>query len=79
MKRVLIIQVAALGWDLWQTCRSIMPSLSSLAEPPKRLRPVFPALTAPVQATVTTGAAPAHHGIVANGFFSREFLKAFFW
>ncbi len=31
----------------------------------------FPALTCPVQATLTTGVPPAAHGIVANGLFDR--------
>lgn len=32
-----------------------------------RLTPCFPALTCPMQATLTSGAAPSVHGIIANG------------
>ena len=35
------------------------------------LAPGLPALTCPVQATLTTGVSPAVHGIVANGLFDR--------
>jgi len=43
------------------------------------LRPVFPAVTCPMQATFTTGVAPAEHGIVANGFYDRIARKVSFW
>ena len=81
MKRVLVVQLAALGWELWKKHRDSMPNLSGLARSgfSGPLRPVFPALTATAQATVTTGELPSRHGIVANGFFSRPLMKPFFW
>ncbi len=50
-----------------------MPALAALAARGQcvPLAPGFPAVTCPVQATLTTGASPAGHGIVANGLFDR--------
>jgi len=52
---------------------SRMPTLASLAAAGcgVPLDPGFPAVTCPVQATLTTGASPAIHGIVANGLYDR--------
>jgi hypothetical protein len=52
---------------------SRMPTLQSLAAGGccVPLAPGFPAVTCPVQATLTTGASPAAHGIVANGLYDR--------
>jgi len=33
-----------------------------------RIRPILPAVTMPMQATLTTGATPEQHGVIANGF-----------
>ena len=51
-----------------------MPVLASLAAAGRcvPLAPGFPALTCPVQASLTTGEPPAAHGIVANGLFDRR-------
>lgn len=50
-----------------------MPTLAALAEEGGSvpLDPGFPAVTCPVQATLTTGVLPAAHGIVANGLVDR--------
>src|SRR3970040_2176595 len=34
--------------------------------------PTFPCITCPVQANMTTGVGPEHHGVVANGFYYRD-------
>ena len=51
-----------------------MPVLAGLAAAGRcvPLAPGFPALTCPVQASLTTGSPPAAHGIVANGLFDRR-------
>ena len=51
-----------------------MPSLAALAAGGRclPLAAGFPAVTCPVQATLTTGSPPARHGIVANGLFDRS-------
>ncbi|MEW6427119.1 MAG: nucleotide pyrophosphatase/phosphodiesterase family protein [Thermodesulfobacteriota bacterium] len=43
------------------------------------MRPPFPAVTLPVQATLTTGTLPAEHGVLANGFFTPEEYRVSFW
>lgn len=50
-----------------------MPTLAALAAKGGSvpLDPGFPAVTCPVQATLTTGTRPATHGIVANGLVDR--------
>lgn len=45
----------------------------------RALRPVLPAVTCSVQATMLTGAPPAEHGIVANGWYNRELAEVQFW
>ena len=53
---------------------SRMPTLAALAAEGGSvpLDPGFPAVTCPVQATLTTGTLPAAHGIVANGLVDRR-------
>jgi len=43
------------------------------------LAPCFPAVTCPVQATLTTGVPPAVHGIVANGVYDRAAHRLEMW
>lgn len=44
-----------------------------------RLKPVLPAVTCSVQASMLTGRPPRDHGIVANGWFDRELAEVHFW
>jgi hypothetical protein len=67
---VLLLSIPGLrGEDL-----SRMPTLAALAAKGASvpLDPGFPAVTCPVQATLTTGTTPAAHGIVANGLVDRR-------
>jgi predicted AlkP superfamily pyrophosphatase or phosphodiesterase len=41
--------------------------------------PAFPAVTCTAQSTYLTGAPPAQHGIVANGWYNRELAEVQFW
>ncbi|MFH0880469.1 MAG: alkaline phosphatase family protein, partial [Lentisphaerota bacterium] len=73
-RKLLVVQVAALGWELLSqkrpdTCRLDFQKAESL----------FPALTCPVQASFRTGLAPDKHGMVANGLFFRELSRPLFW
>jgi len=43
------------------------------------LEPVFPAVTCPVQVSMTTGTLPSQHGIIANGLFDRSEHKPTLW
>ncbi len=44
-----------------------------------RLRPVLPAVTCSVQASMLTGLSPAGHGIVGNGWYDRDLAEVHFW
>lgn len=44
-----------------------------------RIQSVLPGLTCPVQATYLTGKKPGDHGIVANGWYEREYNEIWFW
>ncbi len=74
-RKLLIIDVAALGWDLLQhhdRCR-----LEGLSFAPTEA--VFPAVTCTAQASFRTAAPPVDHGMVANGLYLPELRKAMFW
>jgi len=43
------------------------------------MKPVFPCLTIPGQASLATGKYPCDHGMIANGLFYRERLEVSFW
>ena len=57
------------------------PNLYKLAEQGCRshIQSVLPAVTCSVQATYFTGALPAEHGIVANGWYMRDLSEIKFW
>jgi predicted AlkP superfamily pyrophosphatase or phosphodiesterase len=72
-KKLLVVDCAALGWNL-------------VAEQPvetglvfRRAETVFPAVTCVAQASFRTGRLPRDHGLLSNGFYSRELLKVLFW
>jgi len=44
-----------------------------------QVSPVFPALTTTAQTTMLTGAPPADHGIVGNGWYWRDTSEVHFW
>ncbi|MBW2349403.1 MAG: alkaline phosphatase family protein [Deltaproteobacteria bacterium] len=79
-KRVIVMDVVGLSPDHFESGAEI-PHLRGLFENGRlyRTRTVFPALTLPVQASVTTGLAPAAHGVVANGFYFPEQYQVAFW
>jgi predicted AlkP superfamily pyrophosphatase or phosphodiesterase len=71
--KILVIQVAALGHDFLTS----HGSLGGLSFAP--MDSVFPAVTCTAQASFRTADSPAAHGMVGNGFFSREFGRPYFW
>jgi predicted AlkP superfamily pyrophosphatase or phosphodiesterase len=68
MKKLLVIDAAALAFD---------PQIERLAFRP--MRSVFPAVTCTAQASFRTAAAPARHGMVANGLYYRQLHRPMFW
>ncbi len=74
-KRLVIIQVAGLGYDfLTGTFGKNWKGLTF-----KPLQSVFPALTCTAQATFRTAAPISSHGMVANGQFHRELRRPLLW
>ena len=43
------------------------------------IAPAFPAVTCTAQSNYLTGKSPTEHGIVGNGWFTREFAETQFW
>jgi predicted AlkP superfamily pyrophosphatase or phosphodiesterase len=72
---LLVLDVAALGWDLVQT--GLHDRRDDFAFRP--METVFPALTCTAQASFRTEALPCFHGLLANGFYDRTLARAFFW
>ncbi len=67
-KKLLVVDIAALGWNLVSHLPDFRPAQS-----------VFPAVTCTVQASVRTGALPQQHGMIDNGLFFRDLRKVLFW
>lgn len=78
MEKILVIDLPTLRLD-W--IESEMPQLHALTRGWHRgaIAPVFPGLTCPSQATLTTGAPPSVHGIIANGIFDRQTRQPELW
>ncbi len=75
-KRLLIVQVAALGYDF--LCRqNSSEELHGLTFRP--VESVFPAVTCTVQASFRTALPPSGHGMIANGIFLPELNTVEFW
>ena len=57
------------------------PRINALLQRAKmaRLRPVFPAVTSTVQASILTGLPPSQHGIVGNGWYFRDLSEIWLW
>ncbi|HTM43808.1 MAG TPA: alkaline phosphatase family protein [Polyangiaceae bacterium] len=57
------------------------PRLNALAKQGSLhpLRPVLPAVTCSVQASMLTGTRPSEHGIVGNGWYFRDLSEMMFW
>jgi predicted AlkP superfamily pyrophosphatase or phosphodiesterase len=43
------------------------------------IKPPFPAVTCTAQSDYLTGVTPSEHGIVANGWYNREYAETHFW
>ncbi|WP_326799338.1 alkaline phosphatase family protein [Streptomyces sp. NBC_01808] len=76
-KRLVVVDVVGLTPRLLDH----MPNLRALADAGSNsaLTPPLPAVTCTVQSTILTGAPPAEHGIVANGWYFRELGEIFLW
>lgn len=79
-KRVIVLNIAGLAAAHCESAEN-MPQVAALRQRGRlhTIRPVFPAVTLPVQASMTTGLYPASHGIIANGSYSRQTHQVSFW
>ena len=77
MTRTMVVDVAGLSQEL----AAEIPSLAALAARGVNLglEPVLPAVTCPMQATLTTGEPPSRHGIVSNGLYFFDTAEVRFW
>jgi len=80
MDRILVAIVAGLSPRMVRDSARC-PNISSMAESGTfvPLKPVLPALTCTMQATLTTGLDPSGHGVVSNGYYFRDTAKAELW
>lgn len=76
MKKLLVIQCAALGHDLVRRFPQLHRDLGLAFQP---LTPPFPAVTCTVQATFRTAQPPEEHGVICNGFYFRDLHRTAFW
>ena len=70
MNRICVINISGASCDLVRNDGQLW--IGSLPFSPRPMEATFPALAASVQASMTTGAEPGEHGIVAGGLFRRE-------
>lgn len=78
MQRTAVIDVVGLCQDLVGEHTPFLSSwLKDAAVRP--LAPVLPAVTTSAQTTYVTGRHPSEHGIVGNGWYSREDSEVKFW
>ena len=78
MKRTVVLNVVGLTESL---LGAAMPRITDFVKRGAKanITPAFPAVTCTAQSTYLTGAPPAQHGIVANGWYNRELAEVQFW
>lgn len=69
------------GLDVSHIISGLVPTISKIANNGQYgyLKPVFPAVTCTVQASVLSGKYPNEHGIISNGLYDKENLQVLFW
>jgi predicted AlkP superfamily pyrophosphatase or phosphodiesterase len=78
VKPLLVINAVGLAW---RHLGSNTPNLNRIVERGfgSPMGTVLPAVTCSAQATMLTGAEPAQHGAVGNGWFDRDYSRIEFW
>ena len=78
MQRTAILNVVGLTPRL---ITDVMPQIRAFVERNRiaRVQPGLPAVTCTAQSTYLTGRLPREHGIVANGWYDREYAEHRFW
>jgi len=75
MKKLLIVQVAALGDEFARSSGILETGGISL----RSAQGLFPGLTCSVQGTFRTGGAVSEHGMPGNGYYDRGLRRTYFW
>ncbi|MBI4827151.1 MAG: alkaline phosphatase family protein [Nitrospirae bacterium] len=76
MKRTVVLNVVGLTRSL---LGAHTPNLNALLLSSANIKTITPAVTCSVQSTFLTGKLPSGHGIVGNGWYSRELSEVLFW
>lgn len=79
-KHIFVFNIVGMSPDYLNRLAEL-PAVASLLKNGRKaaMNPVFPCLTLPAQASITTGTNPCDHGIVANGFYYRDRNEISFW
>ena len=78
MQRSVVLNIVGLtGRHIGENTPNIAAYMA--ANPEIVIKPAFPALTCPAQATYLTGKSISEHGIVSNGWYSRDLAEHQFW
>lgn len=70
MPRVCVIDIAGLSGRLLARAKGLW--INSLPFAPRPMKATFPAVSASVMASMTTGVSPGVHGVIAGGIFRRQ-------
>lgn len=78
MRRIAVINVVGLTRSL---VGEHTPRMKAFAERYSlaSFKPAFPAVTCTAQSNILTGTPPSQHGVVANGWYNREYSEVHFW
>ncbi len=76
MKRTVVLNVVGLTRSL---ISDRTPHLQALLSGSADISALIPAVTCSMQSTYLTGKLPAEHGIVGNGWYSRDLDEVLFW
>lgn len=79
-KHVVVIDVIGLSLKHFENKKNL-PNIASLLSSGHlfEMKPVFPPVTLPAQASLVTGDYPEKHGVVSNGFYFPENFQIAFW
>ena len=77
MHRTVVLNIVGLTRSLLGSPST--PSLNQLLPSSAPISTMTPAVTCPVQSTYLTGKLPSEHGIVGNGWYSRDLGEVLFW
>lgn len=78
MRRTAVINVVGLTSGLLGDRTPRMQAFASRGSL-STIKPAFPAVTCTAQSDYLTGTRPSKHGVVANGWYNREYSEVHFW